>query len=215
MASGALRVGMESWMVGRQCVVWQHPECFVRGLQVTLEVSGRTKCKQTKTVFVAGERRLSATAHKTTAHIKLSAAPALLRPVFDALSERSPPSSSIEGFNQLSSDENLDFTDAMEKEIVDVNTSASAEFESAGTQSNAEHPGNKTAHDESTGKQKQPPKGKVSKATGKVCWLFAGKKCYGNLLPGQETVTTCYARTHKGNTKTLAKGGKYWWMHKE
>ena len=32
------------------------------------------------------------------------------------------------------------------------------------------------------------------------------------ILPGQETKSHCYARTHKGNTKTLAKGKDYWWM---
>ena len=57
----------------------------------------------------------------------------------------------------------------------------------------------------------QPPKGRVTKASGKVCWRFAGSLCYGVLLPAQETASTCYARTHKGKTKTLAKGGAYWW----
>ena len=58
----------------------------------------------------------------------------------------------------------------------------------------------------------QPPAGSISKAKGKVAWRFAGALCYGTLLPGSESATHCYARTHKGNTKTLAKGGKYWWM---
>ena len=61
-------------------------------------------------------------------------------------------------------------------------------------------------------KKKQPPKGKVTKAKGKVCWTFAGHLCYGALLPNQESATHCYARTHKGNTKTLTKGGSYWWQ---
>ena len=34
----------------------------------------------------------------------------------------------------------------------------------------------------------------------------------GTLLPAQESDTTCYARTHKGNTKTLTKGNASWWM---
>ena len=49
---------------------------------------------------------------------------------------------------------------------------------------------------------KQPRAGVVSKAKGRVCWRFAGCLCYGTLLPAQESDTTCYARTHKGNTKT-------------
>jgi hypothetical protein len=32
------------------------------------------------------------------------------------------------------------------------------------------------------------------------------------LLPAKETAGVCFARTHKGNTKTLTKGGSYWWM---
>ena len=62
---------------------------------------------------------------------------------------------------------------------------------------------------------RQPPKGSVSKAKGKVCWRFGGALCFGTLLPAQESKTTCYARTHKGNTKTLTKGGTYWWMLEE
>ena len=40
LEAGALRVGMESWMVGRQVTVWQHPKCMLAGLQVTEEASG-------------------------------------------------------------------------------------------------------------------------------------------------------------------------------
>ena len=32
----------------------------------------------------------------------------------------------------------------------------------------------------------------------------------GTLLAARETATHCYARTHKGNVKTLAKGKPYW-----
>ena len=56
------------------------------------------------------------------------------------------------------------------------------------------------------------PQGDVAKAKGRVCWMFAGKQCYGTLLPARETASMCYARTHKGNVKTLTKGGAYWWM---
>ena len=60
--------------------------------------------------------------------------------------------------------------------------------------------------------QEQPAKGKKTGARGRVCWRFGGSLCYGALLPAQETNSHCYARTHKGNTKTLAKGKDYWWM---
>ena len=35
------------------------------------------------------------------------------------------------------------------------------------------------------------------------------------MLPAKETAGVCFARTHKGNTKTLTKGGSYWWMLEE
>ena len=60
--------------------------------------------------------------------------------------------------------------------------------------------------------RQQPPKGQVSKAKGKVCWRFAGALCFGTLLAAQETTERCFARTHKGNTKTLTKGSASWWM---
>jgi len=84
--AGALRVGMESWIMGRNSMTWQHPECFCSALEITMEVTGRSKCKQTKQKFEAGERRLSASAHTTTNNFKLCAAVPLLRPVFLALS---------------------------------------------------------------------------------------------------------------------------------
>ena len=58
-----------------------------------------------------------------------------------------------------------------------------------------------------------PPKvGVKTGAKGKVQWKFGGRTCYGTLLPSKETKTHCYARTHKGNVKTLAKGKDYWSM---
>mmetsp|Transcript_4104 Transcript_4104/g.9242 ORF Transcript_4104/g.9242 Transcript_4104/m.9242 type:complete len:139 (-) Transcript_4104:30-446(-) len=56
-----------------------------------------------------------------------------------------------------------------------------------------------------------PPKvGVKTGARGRVQWKFGGRTCYGTLLPSKETKTHCYARTHKGNVKTLAKGKDYW-----
>lgn len=59
-------------------------------------------------------------------------------------------------------------------------------------------------------KNEQPKVGTKSGTKGKVVWKFGGHKCYGTLLPSKETKTHCYARTHKGNIKTLAKGKDYW-----
>lgn len=56
----------------------------------------------------------------------------------------------------------------------------------------------------------QPKLGQKSGGKGRVEWKFGGRLCYGTLLPSKETKTHCYARTHKGNVKTLAKGKGYW-----
>ena len=58
----------------------------------------------------------------------------------------------------------------------------------------------------------QPKAGAKTGAKGRVEWKFGGRSCYGTLIPRMETKTHCYARTHKGNVKTLAKGKDYWSM---
>merc|ERR1711966_381034 len=58
----------------------------------------------------------------------------------------------------------------------------------------------------------QPRSGVKTGAKGRVQWKFGGRSCYGALIPRMETGTHCYARTHKGNIKTLAKGKNYWSM---
>ena len=56
----------------------------------------------------------------------------------------------------------------------------------------------------------QPELGRKTGAKGRVVWKFGSYLCYGKLMPQRETATHCFARTHKGNTKTLAKGKGYW-----
>jgi hypothetical protein len=201
---GELRVGMESWMVGRQVMVWQHPQCFMSGLQVTAEPTGRGKCKQCKEPFEAGEQRLSASAHNTTNHFKLDAAAKLLRPVFAAC--KGAKVTEIEGFDELKPAERKAFKAAVLAKEAKVEPKK--EFEEMKVEATPSTADVVAANDDG----KQPPKGRVTKASGKVCWRFAGVLCYGVLLPAQESVSTCYARTHKGKTKTLTKGGASWWM---
>jgi hypothetical protein len=209
LPAGALRVGMECWIVGRNAITWQHPECFCSGLEISMEVSGRGKCKQTKQKFLAGERRLSASAHSTVNNFKLSAAASLLRPVFGALSNSAAAQrKAFEGIVRLSElqpDERALLAQALAS---DEEKNIKAEEES--TQSTVG--GEMQPESSADVLTKQPAAGQVSKAKGKVCWRFAGCLCYGTLLPAQETATTCYARTHKGNTKVLTKGLSSWWM---
>ena len=199
LEQGEMRIGMESWMVGRAVTVWQHPRCFADNVVVTVESSGRGKCKQTKVGFTVGEAKLSCTAHTTTAHFKPAAVAAQIRQVFALAAGRKVES--IEGFKQLSAEDARALRDGVPARAA----APEPELELEATPSQA------VALKEE-GAPAQPAKGSVSRAKGKVCWRFAGHLCYGSLLPAQESKTHCYARTHKGNTKTLTKGGASWWM---
>ena len=206
LEQGELRVGMQSWMVGRQVMVWQHPRCFWEGLAITEEPTGRGKCKATKEGFRAGERRLSAQAHTTTNHFKASCA---FRTVLDRVMQADRDAcviSAIPGFGGLSEEEQAMLTGASAAPAPPSVPTVDETPATAEPEAKAKAVG--TVADET----RQPPKGQISKAKGKVCWRFAGHLCYGSLLPAQESKTHCYARTHKGNTKTLTKGGTSWWM---
>lgn len=196
LEQGEMRVGMESWMVGRAVIVWQHPACFVQNVAVTIESSGRGSCKQTKERFVAGEAKLSCTAHTTTSHFKPRAVAAQLRRV---LSLAECEAGSLKGFATLSEEDARELREGAaatsDPELPEVLEVPSQEAALA---------------DEGSGSQ--PSKGSISRAKGKVCWRFAGHLCYGTLLPAQESKTHCYARTHKGKTKTLTKGASSWWV---
>ena len=201
LEQGEMRVGMESWMVGRAITVWQRPSCFAERVVVTVESSGRGKCKQTKVGFAVGEAKLSCTAHTTTAHFKPAAVAAQIRQVF-ALAGRSVES--IEGFKLLSAEDARALRDGAPARAPKPEPEPELELEATPSQA--------VALKEEGAPPAQPAKGSVSRAKGKVCWRFAGHLCYGSLLPAQESKTHCYARTHKGNTKTLTKGGASWWM---
>lgn len=200
ISAGETRVGMESWMVGRQVLVWQHPKCFWQGLAFTEEGSGRGRCKQTKEVFAVGEHRLSASAHTTSANFKLNVAAELLRPVASALGACTV--SAISGASVLSAAELKAFEAGVASPAPDAQAVV-PEVTPTPTASEAL---------ELERDRKQPAEGAVARASGRVAWRWAGALCYGHLLPKSETATHCYARTAKGNTKTLTKGGVYWWM---
>lgn len=219
LSQGELRVGAESWMVGRQVVVWQHPSCFLHGVQVTEEASGRGKCKQSKVTFSTGEHKLSVSAHTTTSHFKLGVGAELLRPVLQAAflesdqsaAQRRAAVDALEGIAMLSAEER----GAFEVSALDgagVSASASAKTEDADVVHETPSTSAVVQAAAQVPPTKQPPKGEVRRATGRVCWKFAGNQCFGSLLPKQETKTHCYARTHKGNTKVLTKGLTSWWM---
>ena len=107
----------------------------------------------------------------------------------------------IAGFEQLSGAEQAELR---EGEAAPPQAAALPDVEST--------PAQTAALKEEEAELAQPAKGAVTRSKGKVCWRFAGHLCYGTLLPAHETKTHCYARTHKGNTKTLTKGGTSSWL---
>ena len=208
--AGELRVGMESWMVGRQVVVWQHPACFLQSVEVAEEATGRGRCKQTKEQFVKGENKLGFSAHTTTSYTKLEAGGECLGRVLLAASRADAPLKEVvKGYEQLSKAEAAALAagvargSADKKKGDDGAADGVLEVSKVPTQAEA-------LEQEAEGKQ--PAKGAVEKAKGKVCWRWCGHLCYGTLMAASETKTHCYARTQKGNTKTLTKGSPSWWV---
>jgi len=201
LAQGELRVGMQAWIMGRQAVTWQHPECFGNGIQVAVEETGRGKCKATSQGFSKGEVKLGLTSHTNTIWLKLSAVDAVLPP---ALLLTNFDYSKMKGMDSL--------TDAQRRAVKDtlkMATSGKVDTECEALPEKQEVP---PVEEDTEVQLPQPDEGTKTMTKGRVAWRFGGSICYGSLLPKQETSTHCFARTHKGNTKTLAKGRDYWWL---
>ena len=139
--------------------------------------------QQSKAAFAAGERRISATAHSTTAHLKLAVGAELLRPVFAALAPSAAESAltAIQGYDDLLPQEQRAFEEAMTKmmkaESLHPAPPPASAPEAPAPGAAAEKEGAKKAKGAGATGSKQPPQGKVTKSKGKVCWKFAGAKC--------------------------------------
>ena len=212
---GSPRIGMEAWIVGRQAITWQCPECFLSNVTLSREVTGRSKCKATGERFTVGEIRVGFSSHTATNLCCLSEAVYVLVGVtawipeekrWDAtekmLSEMRKTGCS-EGAKVLHSVLiNKITSDVKGEEMV---TSAMVQDSHVENMGNVITPPPKESSLSTGGDSKSS-----KKRSGRVQWKFGGHTCYGNLLPGKETEKHCYARTHKGNIKTLAKGKAYW-----
>jgi hypothetical protein len=203
LEEGEYRVGMQAWIMGRQAVTWQHPACFTSKIHVIAEASGRGKCKASGEQFCKGEIKIGLTSHTNTVFVKPEAVPSLLAPVFTVVPDFKI--ADIQGLDDLSKLEKVTV-----KEAFMMLTLLTAPVEVTEVKEEEEKaPQEATSRPESP---QQPKAGKKTSAKGRVAWRFGGSICFGSLLPQQETGTHCYARTHKGNTKTLAKGRDYWWL---
>lgn len=221
------RVGMQAWIVGRQALTWQCPPCFLQNLILSLEATGRGKCKLTSQAFPRGAAKLGCRSHTAVSYFSLDAAPRVLKPVLKTLKadqgETFPAAESIEGFDELESED----MSLVRNMVTQVLAEASAATKTPKVEEDAmdteaaeetkkavkkEDKSRKHLPDSKTRQETQPALGKKTNTKGRVVWKFGGCLCYGNLIAASETATQCFARTHKGNVKTLAKGKDYWWL---
>lgn len=217
---GSPRVGMKAWIVGRQAMTWQCPECFLDNLTCGYETSGRTRCKATEASFVKGELKVGARSHTAKAFYKVSAIGSVLGSVVAFMvsqNSKLPNDFSLQVQN-IEGHENLSPSDRSSLQAVLNNVSgkqSSSETQNCSakiTKVDDKKVKGETEEKAEKSMMQQPKLGSKIGAKGKVQWKFGGHTCYGMLLPSQETKTHCFARTHKGNTKTLAKGKDYWSM---
>jgi hypothetical protein len=217
---GSPRVGMKAWIVGRQAMTWQCCECFLNNLTCGYETTGRTRCKATDAAFVKGELKVGARSHTAKAFYKVSAIGSVLGSVvaFMLSQNNSKLPNDLLQVQNMEGHEKLSPSDrsSLQSELDNISGQQSSS-ETHNVSTKMTKVDDKKVKGETEGKAKkakmeQPILGSKSGAKGKVQWKFGGHTCYGTLLPSQETKTHCFARTHKGNTKTLAKGKDYWSM---
>ncbi len=217
----APRVGMLSWIVGRNAMTWQHPSCFLSRLCVSTATTNKTVCKASKLPIPKGQVKLGCRSHSSTAWVSLEAFPALILPVLRAANDAStaidPANKAntkvprdIEGMEKLKDEQRVSLMSVLDRTDSELAESLSRDTVGA-TVSQSKTPKKKTPKKKGLGDTSDQPKaGTKSNAKGPVTWKFGAYLCHGTLLPSRETKTHCYARTHKGNIKTLKKGGTYW-----
>jgi len=234
---GSPRVGMEAWIVGRNCVTWQEPKCLLQNLCCVYEKSGKGKCKASHKSFAKGQLKIGIRCHTATSYYRVEIIAGVLANVVALMRSEDEISrdndtfevtvDDIDGYEKLSEDDRQTLESVLEavfrgkNPVPDepkssVNHNGSKEIavknESIAAAAAAAAKPNNEKRAEPKKEKEQPKAGAKTNAKGRVEWKFAGHTCYGTLIAGKETKTHCYARTHKGNVKTLAKGKDYWSM---
>merc|ERR1712028_279818 len=230
---GEPRVGMMAWIVGRNAMTWQHPICSLKNIVVGYERSNQKKgrCKATNVVFCKDDLKIGIKCHTAKSYYHLDT----VRPVLDRILVSSINDDNRDGFKltidrvegneKLTEDDNEKLNSLLKNLYEEKKKERVVTEGESSSDSNDDDDSNSTANKAVAAavtynvrhikqkrheQQDQPQVGKKSGANGKVEWKWCGQKCYGTLLPSKETKTHCYARTHKGNIKTLAKGKEYW-----
>merc|ERR1711871_266876 len=212
---GELRVGMKAWIMGRSAMTWNHPKCFAENIKLDEAANSRTKCKVSNIPFQAGDVRIGLRSHTATSWVSVGVLEKLLSPISEHLPTSSSSVGALEGFSTK-------LSDVHQREVVELfqhihaskikEEKVDMELKNAvvvrkGTKKKAQKSG-VTAKV----KKEQPKIGLKTRTKGNVAWKFGAHICFGVLLASRETKTHCYAKTHKGNIKTLAKGKDYWWL---
>lgn len=212
---GAPRVGMHAWIVGRNAITWQCPECFLGNLVVGYDASGRSRCKATNELFLKGELRVGARSHTAISYFKIHAVQGVLNGVASLVASRGGSEGHLLRVDQISGSEDLMDEDCNKLQLLLSSLTRNGDVKLEGASAvKEEHQGKKVMRGAKKNKvsNPQPIAGTIVGAEGKVKWKFGGHTCYGTLLPKKESKTHCFARTHKGNIKTLTKGKFYWSM---
>ena len=218
---GAPRVGMEAWIVGRQAITWQHPKCLLENTCCMYEKSngGKGKCKASQVPFTKGQLKIGIRCHTATSYYRIESFAGVLSNVVSLMRSEAGfedvrlTVDGIDGSENLSTEDRESLAASLET-VFEPGQQGTPVSEETNPVKEEEKTMSKTGGSDSTKtKQRDQPKvGTKSGAKGRVEWKFGGRSCYGTLIPRMETKTHCYARTHKGNVKTLAKGKDYWSM---
>merc|ERR1719487_2808899 len=101
LEEGETRVGMYAWIMGRNALTWQKPQCFVNNLIVAKEASGRGLCKKTNKKIAKGDVKLGFRSHTATSWVLPAAGAGLLKALAKC-SVKMPAVDGIEGADALS-----------------------------------------------------------------------------------------------------------------
>merc|ERR1719428_1653091 len=104
LGEGETRVGMCAWILGRNALTWQKPQCFVENLIVAKEVSGRGVCKKTNKKIEKGAVKVGFRSHNATSWVLPGAVAGVMKPLAKC-GLKMPAVDGIDGAAALSGDE--------------------------------------------------------------------------------------------------------------
>ena len=214
LEKGEVRVGMKAWIMGRNSVTWQHVECFLKNVKVGISPNGRSSCKFCSQPFCSGDLRFGLRSHTATSWVSADC----LKPVLEGVlthqmkSKLSTIFDHMDGVHSLTKSQQERAQAVVEDCVTSMTERKGAESPKPKEEVKSESPNRKDKTIPPNPLELQPVQGKKTRATGRVAWTFGGHVCFGVLLAERESKTHCFAKTHKGNVKTLTKGKGYWWL---